>query len=70
MIKWRLKDLAEKLLSFKFVMVLITTLLRILGFVGNAEWLTVTTIVITGREISKGINGFTRGKNEEKLGCD
>lgn len=58
MIKWRLRDLVEKLLSFKFVMFVITTVLRCFNIIGNAEWLTIATVVIAGHETQKGISKF------------
>ena len=48
MISFRFKRLIEKLLSFKFVMFVIATILRIFGFIGNGEWLTIAIFVIGG----------------------
>ena len=48
MITFRLKRLVEKLLSFKFVIFSISTFLRIFGFIGNGEWLTIALFVIGG----------------------
>ena len=48
MITFRLKRLVEKLLSFKFVIFVISTFLRVFGFIGNGEWLTIAIFVIGG----------------------
>ena len=58
MIKYRAERLVEKLLSFKFVIFVITTVLRCCHVIGNGEWLTVTTIVLAGHEGQKGISKF------------
>ena len=53
MIKWRAEKLVEKLLSVKFVIFLVATVLLCCGVLGCAEWLTVALTVIAGREIQK-----------------
>ena len=76
MISFRARRLVEKLLSVKFVIFVATTILRCVGVIGCAEWLTVAMAVIAGREVqkvvgSRGINFSTREKeNEEALGSD
>ena len=53
MIAYRFKRLIEKLVSFKFVMFVIATVLRCFNLIGCAEWLTVALVVIMGREAQK-----------------
>ena len=53
MIKWRAEKLVEKLLSVKFVIFLVATVLLCCGVLGCAEWLTVALAVIAGREVQK-----------------
>lgn len=50
MIRWRAEKLIEKLLSVKFVIFVVATVLLCLGILGSAEWLTVALAVIAGRE--------------------
>ena len=68
MIKWRAEKLVEKLLSVKFVIFLVATVLLCCGVLGCAEWLTVALAVIAGREAQKLIGG--KKSNEEALGSD
>ena len=75
MIKFRARRLVEKLLSVKFVIFAIATVLRCFGVIGCGEWLTIALVVITGREIQKwkcsGVEVLgVRGKDEESLGSD
>ena len=49
----RIKKLIEKLISFKFVMFVIATVLRCFNLISSAEWLSVTLVVIAGREAQK-----------------
>lgn len=73
MICYRAKRLVEKLLSFKFVIFVIATVLKCFGIIGGGEWLTVTSIVLCGHEGQKGFNKFMDRKllNDEKnLGSD
>ncbi len=53
MIRSRIKTLVEKLLSVKFVIFIVATVLLCCGVLGCAEWLTVALTVIAGREIQK-----------------
>ena len=53
MIKWRAEKLVEKLLSVKFVIFIVATVLLCFGVRGGGEWLTVALTVIAGREIQK-----------------
>ena len=53
MIKWRAEKLVEKLLSVKFVIFIVATVLLCFGVLGGGEWLTVALTVIAGREIQK-----------------
>ena len=72
MIGFRFQRLVEKLLSVKFVIFIIATLLKCFGVIGGAEWLTVTMAVIAGREIQK-FKDFKYTKkvtDEESLGSD
>ena len=48
MIKYRAKRLAEKLLSFKFTIFAIATVLRVHSCIGCGEWLTIALFVIGG----------------------
>ena len=72
MIKWRAEKLVEKLLSVKFVIFLVATVLLCCGVLGCAEWLTVALTVIAGREIQKFKDfKFTRKvTSEESMGSD
>ena len=56
MISYRLERLVEKLISFKFVIFIITTILKCFEVIGCVEWLTVTMAVIAGREAHKYLN--------------
>ena len=68
MIRWRAEKLVEKLLSVKFVIFVVATVLLCCGVLGCAEWLTIALTVIAGREAQKFIE---RKKNNEKsLGSD
>ena len=62
----------EKLLSVKFVIFIVATVLLCFGVLGAGEWLTVALTVIAGREIQKFKDfKFTRTvKSEESLGSD
>ena len=53
MILFRAQRLVEKLLSVKFVIFIVATVLLCCGVLGGGEWLTVALVVITGREIQK-----------------
>ena len=76
MICFRAQRLIEKLLSVKFVIFVIATVLKCFGVIGGAEWLTVTMAVIAGREIQKFKNsgselfGSKKDADEESLGSD
>ena len=65
MIGIRARKLIEKMLSFKFLIFVISTVLKCFGVIGGAEWLTITMAVLAGREVQK-----FRGKNEEALGSN
>lgn len=65
MIGIRARKLIEKMLSFKFLIFVIATVLKCFGVIGGAEWLTITMAVLAGREVQK-----FRGKNEEALGSN
>ena len=68
MIRWRFEKLIEKLLSVKFVIFVVATVLLCCGVLGCGEWLTIALAVIAGREAQKYIE---RKKNcEENLGSD
>ena len=72
MISWRAQRLVEKMLSIKFVIFIVATVLRCVGVIGNAEWLTVALTVIAGREIQK-FKDFKiprKVSDEEALGSD
>lgn len=68
MIRWRVKKLIEKLLSVKFVIFVVATVLLCCGVLGCAEWLTIALTVIAGREAQKFIE--RKKNNEESLGSD
>ena len=63
MIRWRAEKLIEKLLSVKFVIFVVATVLLCCGVLGCAEWLTIALTVIAGREAQKFIE---RQKNNEE----
>jgi len=68
MIKWRAEKLVEKLLSVKFAIFVVATVLLCCGVLGCAEWLTIALAVLAGREAQKFLG---RNKsNEEILGSD
>ena len=71
MISFRFQRLVEKLLSVKFVIFVVATVLLCCGVLGCGEWLTVALTVIAGREIQK-FNDFKYKKvaDEESLGSD
>lgn len=71
MISFRFQRLVEKMLSIKFVIFIVATVLKCCGVIGNAEWLTVALTVIAGREIQK-FKDFKYKKvaDEESLGSD
>ena len=71
MIKFRFQRLIEKMLSIKFVIFIVSTVLRCCDVIGNAEWLTVALTVIAGREVQK-FKDFKYKKvaDEESLGSD
>ncbi len=72
MISFRAQKLVEKLLSVKFVIFVIATVLKCVGVIGGAEWLTVTMAVIAGREVQKfkEIRCSNKETDEESLGSD
>ena len=71
MIGFRFQRLVEKLLSVKFVIFIIATLLKCFGVIGGAEWLTVALTVIAGREIQKFKDfKYKKVRDEESLGSD
>ena len=72
MIKWRAEKLVEKLLSVKFVIFIVATVLLCFGVLGGGEWLTVALTVIAGREIQKFKDFKTSRKvsDEEAVGSD
>ena len=53
MISFRIQRLIEKLLSVKFVIFIVATVLLCIGVLGGGEWLTVALTVIVGREANK-----------------
>ena len=53
MISFRFQRLIEKLLSVKFVIFIVATVLLCCGVLGGAEWLTLALTVIVGREANK-----------------
>ena len=72
MIRWRAEKLVEKLLSVKFVIFVVATVLLCCGVLGCAEWLTIALTVIAGREVQK-FKDFKYSKkesDEESLGSD
>ena len=72
MISFRFQRLIEKLLSVKFVIFIVATVLLCFGVLGGGEWLTVALTVIAGREIQK-FKDFKFSKketDEEALGSD
>lgn len=72
MISFRFQKLIEKLLSVKFVIFIVATVLLCFGVLGDGEWLTVALTVIAGREIQKFKDFKTSRKvsDEEALGSD
>lgn len=72
MINFRFQRLIEKLLSVKFVIFIVATVLLCCGVLGSGEWLTVALTVIAGREIQKFKDFKTSRKvsDEESLGSD
>ncbi len=68
MIRWRAEKLIEKLLSVKFVIFIVATVLLCCGVLCCAEWLTIALTVIAGREAQKFIE--RKKNNEESLGSD
>lgn len=72
MISFRFQRLIEKLLSVKFVIFIVATVLLCCGVLGGGEWLTVALTVIAGREIQKFKDFKTSRKvsDEEALGSD
>ena len=72
MISFRFQRLVEKLLSVKFVIFIVATVLLCFGVLGGGEWLTVALTVIAGREIQKFKDFKTSRKvsDEEALGSD
>ena len=71
MISFRFQRLVEKMLSIKFVIFIVATVLRCFGVIGNVEWLTIALTVIAGREVQK-FKDFKYKKvaDEESLGSD
>ena len=71
-ISFRFQRLIEKLLSVKFVIFIVATVLLCCGVLGGGEWLTVALTVIAGREIQKFKDFKTSKKvsDEEALGSD
>lgn len=71
-ISFRFQRLIEKLLSVKFVIFIVATVLLCCGVLGGGEWLTVALTVIAGREIQKFKDFKTSKKvsDEEVLGSD
>ncbi len=72
MISFRFQRLVEKLLSVKFVIFIVATVLLCCGVLGGGEWLTVALTVIAGREIQKFKDFKTSRKvsDEEAFGSD
>ena len=68
MIRWRAQKLLENLLSVKFVIFVVATVLLCCGVLGCAEWLTIALTVIAGREAQKFIE--RKKNNEESFGSD
>ena len=69
MIGFRFQKLIEKLLSVKFVIFIVATILLCCGVLGGAEWLTVALTVIAGREIQK-FKFQRKVTSEESMGSD
>ena len=67
MIKIRFRMLIEKLLSFKFAIFAISTVLRIFNIIGNREWLTIAVFVIGGHMGMKTFYRITEGPGEQAL---
>lgn len=71
MISFRFQRLVEKMLSIKFVIFIVATVLRCCSVIGNAEWLTVALTVIAGREVQKFKDfKYKKVSDEESLGSD
>ena len=71
MINFRFQRLIEKLLSVKFVIFIVATVLLCCGVLGSGEWLTVALTVIAGREIQKFKDyKYKKVVDEESLGSD
>ena len=72
MISFRFQRLVEKLLSVKFVIFIVATVLLCCDVLGGGEWLTVALTVIAGREIQKFKDFKTSRKvsDEEAFGSD
>ena len=71
MISFRFQRLVEKMLSIKFVIFIVATVLRCCGVIGNAEWLTIALTVIAGREVQKFKDfKYKKVSDEENLGSD
>ena len=72
MILFRAQRLVEKLLSVKFVIFIVATVLLCCGVLGGGEWLTVALVVITGREIQKfkDFNFSKKVTDEENIAGD
>ena len=72
MISFRFQRLIEKLLSVKFVIFIVATVLLCFGVLGGGEWLTVALTVIAGREIQKfkDFKSSRKVSDEEALGSD
>ena len=72
MISFRFQRLIEKLLSVKFVIFIVATVLLCFGVLGGGEWLTVALTVIAGREIQKfkDFKSSRKVSDEESLGSD
>jgi len=64
----RLEELLEKLISFKFVCLLITIMLLVLGYIGEGTFLAVLITVIAGREGQK-IAGLMTKKDDNGTEC-
>ena len=69
MIGFRFQKLIEKLLSVKFVIFIVATVLLCCGVLGGAEGLTVALTVIAGREIQK-FKFQRKVTSEESMGSD
>ena len=66
--KKRLEELLEKLISFKFVCLLITIVLLVFGYIGEGTFLAVLITVIAGREGQK-IAGLMTKKDDNRTEC-